>query len=124
LHLVGGFGSERMAATIRWMRETFAHARSRDAAAVVLAFQANFDLHGDSKPFLAALEEEAKRFGKPVLAAHGDGHVYLIDRPLTGAPNVTRMQVPGSPRVGWVRVVVRDGSFQFEPYVVPPWKYF
>jgi hypothetical protein len=35
--------------------------------------------------------------------------------------------VPGSPSVGWVRVVVTPGvqpSFTFEPRVVPGWKYW
>ena len=37
------------------------------------------------------------------------------------------MQVPGSPDVGWVRVVVSLGAaafFSFEPRLVPRWKYW
>ena len=63
---------------------------------------------------------------------HGDGHDYVVDHPMRtrGArrlPNFTRMQVPGSPMVGWVRVVVTPGqrpSFAFEPRVVPRWKFW
>jgi hypothetical protein len=61
-----------------------------------------------------------------VLLAHGDGHVYIVDHPLR-PQNVTRMQVPGSPRVGWVRVFVREHAsepFAFEQHVVPSWKYW
>ena len=64
------------------------------------------------EPFAAALEEEVERFGKPVLAVHGDDHELIVDYPLvrrtTGRwlANLTRLEVPGSPDVGWVRVVV------------------
>ena len=37
------------------------------------------------------------------------------------------LQVPGSPLVGWVRVVVDPGGagpFTFESHVVPRWKYW
>ena len=106
----------------------FAEARATNARAVVLAFQANLGLkHRPNafEPFVLAVEDEAKQFGKPVLLAHGDGHVYIVDHPLIGVPNVTRLQVPGSPQVGWVRVVVTpDAKFQFTNIVVPAWKYW
>jgi hypothetical protein len=56
-----------------------------------------------SNPSLPPSEEEAERFGRPVLIAHGDEHTYRIDHPLwrsaTNRPleNVTRLEVPGSP---------------------------
>ncbi|MEK6304432.1 MAG: hypothetical protein AABO41_27395 [Acidobacteriota bacterium] len=123
-----------------WVRETFAEAKTLNASAVVLGFHGNADLEGpdDSysksfEPFITAVEEEAERFARPVLLAHGDGHVYTVDHPLvrrtTGRrlENVTRLQVPGSPEVGWVRVVVKPGGenpFTFEEHVVPRWKYW
>ncbi|HYU26619.1 MAG TPA: hypothetical protein VEO74_15515 [Thermoanaerobaculia bacterium] len=56
-----------------------------------------------------------------MLLAHGDGHEYIVDHPLR-LKNVTRMQVPGSPRVGWVRVFVTpDGRFTFSQTVLPFW---
>jgi hypothetical protein len=76
---------------------------------------------------------QAERFGGPILLVHGDQHEYLVDRPLvrrtTGQrlDNVTRLQVPGSPHVGWVRVIVRPGAeepFLFESRIVPRWKYW
>jgi len=122
----------RTDAAAAWVRETFAEAAKSNAAAVVIGFHANMhaerrDDYTDAfEPFLSTLEQEAARFAKPVLVIHGDGHDYIVDRPLR-APNLTRMQVPGSPLVGWVRVVVRPGatpSFQIEEHVVPRWKYF
>jgi hypothetical protein len=132
---------KRTSAATAWLRETFGEAKSLGASAVILGFHANPSFErspGDSEreryePFLSALEEEVEAFGKPVLVAQGDDHIYLVDHPLvrrtTGRRlgNLTRLQVPGSPLVGWVRVVVTPGaapSFTFEERVVPRWKYW
>lgn len=70
---------------------------------------------------------------RPVLIAHGDDHRYIVDHPLLRSgtnrrlENVTRLEVPGSPQVGWVRVVVTPGEekpFAFELHVLPRWKYW
>ncbi len=131
----------RTEAAAAWVRETFAEARAANASAVVLGFQANADFENpvdDSyrrafNPFILAVEEEAERFPRPVLLAHGDGHNYTVDHPLVRRTtrrrlkNLTRLQVPGSPLVGWVRVVVAPGAespFAFEEHVVPRWKYW
>lgn len=123
----------REAAVLAWLRETFAEARATDATAVVIAFHTNVfqtfdapDWRAAFAPFIAALEDEARRFGKPVLAAQGGSHVYIVDRPLPAAPNLTRLQVPGSPIVGWVRVSVNpaQGNWTFENRVIPRWKYW
>jgi hypothetical protein len=76
------------------------------------------------EPFLTTLREEAARFGRPVLIAHGDHHRYTVDRQL-GLANLTRLEVPGSPTVGWVRVTITPRArepFAFEPHVIPRWK--
>ena len=120
----------RTNAAAAWTRAAFAEARAGNARAVVLAFQANMGLEDSDdaertayEPFLATVKEEARRFGRPVLLAHGDGHVFIVDHPLRGIPNVTRMQVPGSRDVGWVRVVVTpDTKFEFAETIVPWWK--
>lgn len=129
----------RLEASLAWLRDTFTRARSASANAVVVAFHADpgFDWTADERrpyqPLLDAFEDEAVAFGKPVLLIHGDSHHYITDTPLqarsTGQPisNVTRLEVPGSPEVGWVRVVVTPGqtpSFAFEPRIVPAWKYW
>ena len=129
----------RMAAAVVWLRETFAAARTADASGVVLAFHANpgFEEPPENprrvvfEPFITALAEEVAVMGQPVLAVHGDWHDYTVDQPLTHRDtgeilaNFTRVQVPGSPKVGWVRVTVAPGTaelFSFEPRVIPWWK--
>jgi hypothetical protein len=131
----------RTEAAAWWVSETFAEAKSLQASAVVIAFHANpaFEDDVDDKdrtvyePFIIALEEGTEEFARPVLVMQGDNHDYTLDRPLvrrtTGRrlENLTRLQVPGSPQVGWVRVVVTPGAenpFAFEPHVVPRWKYW
>ena len=126
---------QRTAADILWMREAFA---SKNARAIVIAFHGSpaFDEppgHYYRQPFqsfLAALEEEVARFGKPVLLIHGDEHQYHADSPIISRhalSNFTRLEVPGSPDVGWVRVFVNPSQqkpFAFEEHVVPNWKYW
>lgn len=131
----------RTEAAAAWLRETFAQAEDKSAQAVVIAFHAAPAFESapaDSyrsayEPFMAAFEEEVERFGKPVLVIHGDDHTYIVDHPLVSRTsgrrlnNLTRLEVPGSPDVGWVRVVVRPGAqspFSFENRVVPAWKYW
>src|SRR6185503_2664357 len=131
----------RTAAAESWLRETFTEAKSLNASAMVVSFHASpeFKAYVDDperrpfEPFLTTLEEEADRFGRPVLIAHGDDHTYTIDNPIvrratnTRLVNVTRLEVPGSPQVGWVRVIVTPGAanpFAFEPHVIPRWKYW
>jgi hypothetical protein len=129
----------RTEAATGWLRATFAQARESRASAVVIAFHADpsFEEPVDDadrrtyEPFMTALEEEVEQFGKPVLVVHGDSHRFTVDHPLTRRTtgrrlaSFTRMEVPGSPDVGWVRVVVTPGAskpFVFENHVVPRWK--
>ena len=121
----------RVDAATAWTKEAFAEAARTNARAVVLGFQAShFEKPGDYRnayePFVSTVEQEAAQFGRPVLLVHGDGHIYIVDHPLR-PPNLTRMEVPGSPRVGWVRVFVSNDAkdpFAFEQHVVPAWKYW
>ena len=128
----------RTAAAADWLRQAFAAARATDAAALVVAFHGEPSFAGPPEgperkpyqPFLSALAEEVAQFPRPVLLIHGDGHEYTVDHPLLrpgGAPfeNFTRLEVPGSPDVGWVRVVVAPQAaapFTFEEYIVASWK--
>jgi hypothetical protein len=118
----------RTDAAIAWLRETF----RENASAIVIATHANMFLETEDyrAPYVRvveALDEEVARFGKPVLLVNGEDHEYLVDHPLPGRANLTRMQVPGSPLVGWVRVEVRPDApspFTFEQRLVPRWKYW
>lgn len=103
----------RNTADIAWLQATFAEARSDDAAAVMLIFQADpgwdasdptrsptrdpktlaetdKDAAGQPIPdgfqaFLTALRDETIAFGKPVAAVHGDSHYFRVDKPLQDA---------------------------------------
>jgi hypothetical protein len=133
--------ARRTEAATSWMRETFAEAQRADAPAVVIAFHADPELQeapGDAerRPFeawITALEEEVERFARPVLAIHGDSHEFIVDRPLvrrtTGQrlDHLIRVVVPGSPAMGWARVVVTPGApvpFAIAPRVIPRWKFW
>lgn len=128
----------RTAAALAWTRAAFAAAAAEDAAAVVLAIHAEPGFHQPAgsphraafEPWLALLAEESERWGRPVLLVHGDDHRFLVDRPLEHpdgrpVPNLTRLEVPGAPDIGWVRVVVEPSAaepFRFEPYLMRrPW---
>jgi hypothetical protein len=122
----------RQAAALAWIDRTFDEAQQRDAAAVVVLWQANAGIEkpvGDAartgfEAVLAKLKARSAAFGRPVLLAHGDFHELLIDQPLARdaepAPKVarfTRLQGIGSPRIHWVKVTVDPKTsevFSFE----------
>jgi hypothetical protein len=121
------------------LRESFAEATASGASAVIVAFHGTLgfgqptEARAPYEPFATALEEEIERFGKPVLAIHGDAHKLTVDHPLvrrkTGRwmANFTRLEVPGSPEVGWVRVVVTPGAahpFAFQPLIISGWRFW
>jgi hypothetical protein len=112
----------RNAADIDWLKATFAAAKTRHAAAVMLIFQADpgFDASDptraplrdpktlaetDTAPdgyreFLTALRDQTVAFGEPVVAVHGDSHYFRIDKPLQDAAgrrvqNFTRVETFG-----------------------------
>ncbi len=112
----------RNQADIAWLHQTFAQARARASAAVMLIFQADagFDLSDatraplrdpktlaetDGQPdgfhdFLSALRDETIAFRRPVAAVHGDSHYFRIDKPLLDAKgqrleNFTRVETFG-----------------------------
>ena len=113
----------RNLANLRWLQETFAHARDRNSAAVMLISQANpgWDLSDptraplrnpqtlaqtDGQPdgfveFLTALRQEVIAFRRPVAYVHGDSHYYRIDKPFLDASgrrieNFTRVETFGN----------------------------
>lgn len=112
----------RNAANIAWMQETFAVAKSKNSAAVMLISQANpgwdqtdgtraplrdpktlveTDTNPDGyKDFLLALRNEVITFRKPVAYVHGDSHYYRVDKPFLDAngkrlENFTRVETFG-----------------------------
>ncbi len=123
----------RNEANRRWLERFVADSADAGTRALVVAIQANPWRTQKSvyKPFLAQLEDAARRLRKPVLFVHGDTHTYRVDTPFKDAsgepvPNLTRLETYGSPFVGWVKVTVdaqRPDVFRFEPKTeafVPP----
>ncbi len=145
---------ERDAANLAWLREAFEMAERDGSKAVVIFTQANpyfednlprrrveslrvappdYEQSGFSH-FLAALETETVRFGRPVALIHGDTHYFRIDKPLfdsraknAGAgrgrqiENFTRVEVFGFPESHWVRVIVDPNDpnlFTFKQEIV------
>jgi hypothetical protein len=93
----------RMAAVLAWLDESAALARSRGERLAVV-------MHAD--PFVttprdgyAALRERLRALGEAqpgrVVLIHGDTHIYRDDEPI---PGVRRIEVWGSPFVGWLRL--------------------
>ena len=112
----------RNRANIEWLRETFAQAKARRSAAVMLIFQADvgWDLSDatraplrdpktlaqtDGQPdgfhdFLSALRDETIAYRRPVATVSGDSHYLRIDKPLQDAQgrrveNFTRVETFG-----------------------------
>jgi hypothetical protein len=112
----------RNAANIQWLHDTFAEAKARGSAAVMLISQADpgWDLStGEGAPlrdpktlaetdglpdgfqtFLLALRDEVVAFQKPVAYVHGDSHYFRIDKPFLNAKgqrleNFTRVETFG-----------------------------
>ncbi len=115
---------QRTPAVLEWMRDAFRIARERKLPAIVLAMHANpWTGHPGFQVLLDALAKEAVRYAGEVLVVHGDTHRYRFDRPLSDRrsgqriPNLTRLEVFGSPFVDWVHVTVEvsKGRVRFIP---------
>jgi hypothetical protein len=109
-------------ADIEWLRATFAEARARRSAAVMIVWQANpgWDAtdgtraptrdpqtlaETDGQPdgyqeLLTALRDETVAFRRPVAVVHGDSHYFRVDKPLLDSQgrrleNFTRVETFG-----------------------------
>lgn len=142
LHIVGsndnrGFDTAsdneqrcRSLANHRWLDRAVRLAESPGQRGLVVIAQANLWLaspQGVYDGIRRQIAEAGRRLGRPVLYIHGDTHLYKRDRPFTDASgkrvdNVQRVEVPGSPAVGWVRIGVdpnRKELFVIEPVIGP-----
>jgi hypothetical protein len=129
--------AERDAATAAWVRAAFAEANRTEAAGVALFFQA--DAIGSHRrtpegqtsgfeQFLDVLEEEARRFAKPVLLVHADEHRYRHEQGVAlrrggeSLENVARLETFGANDIHAVIVTVDPASkqvFLAGPLLVP-----
>lgn len=114
----------RSRAVKAWIDAAFRLARERHLEGLVLIIQANPDLEdfsaGRPNPAFRGLLEQlltaTRNFSGQVLLIHGDTHFYRVDQPLadpaTGKTlkNFTRIETPGSPFMGWVKVSVKPGQ--------------
>jgi hypothetical protein len=112
----------RNAADLAWLQQTFAEAKAKGTAAVMLISQADpgFDasdatraplrdpktlVETDGLPdgfhdFLSALRDQVISFARPVAYVHGDSHYFRIDKPFLDAQgrrleNFTRVETFG-----------------------------
>jgi hypothetical protein len=129
----------RDAANIAWLDHVFASAADHDAAAIVLAIQADmwdpaFSGAADQPAsydhftsFVQALATHTRVWGRPVLLLNGDSHIFADDRPLSSdapayqrsmygiadaVPNLRRITTNGSttPCHEWLRLTVDPRS--------------
>ncbi len=104
----------RDAANLAWLERSFELAQRRNARAVVVGMQADTFVPGAPKEGFEAviqrLSELSTQFGKPVLLLQGDTHEYRTDRPLSDAPNLTRIVVEGETADEWLRLRVDPRS--------------
>ena len=123
----------RNAAVLDWLSESFLLARKQQLSGIVIFMHADPSLElgvqGRAGTGYAALlkrlVEETRNFPGQVLLVHGDTHYHRIDKPL-GDPttgkrleNFTRLEVYGSPFMGWVEVqadTARPELFRFKAY--------
>ena len=153
VHLVGmnraptdpARAERRMDAALAWIAETFRLATELESPGVFISTQTDpwmvsglpsllrrickgclrprFGL----KRLYPVLEQQSLAFGRPVVLAVGDTHVFRIDKPLYSAQtgllveNFTRVECFGHPYVHWVRVTVQpddDAVFAFQEEIV------
>jgi hypothetical protein len=124
-----------------WLKESFAEARDRRYAGIVIAIQADMyfpfelsdgiyqdeflpqlDADNGYTYFFSALVAETQSFPGQVLLVHGDSHYFKIDKAMFNADgrltaNFTRLEVFGSEDNSWVEMTVDPASpnvFSFE----------
>jgi hypothetical protein len=126
---------QRMIANFAWLTEGVVIAQRPGMRGLVIFAHADprFDRPADPADgytgFRYALRAHAATLGKPMLFIHGDGHQYRVDQPLRDLLTLerigtfTRVEVFGSPGVGWVRIEVDpdgDRLFSIAPGGEPP----
>jgi hypothetical protein len=148
IHLVGltrpptdsAVAEHRMDAAIAWITTTFEVAQESGSVGVFIATQAdpwivsarNLFMRGVRRTaglerLYPALVAESDAYGRPVVLAVGDTHIFRVDKPLYRADsslveNFTRVEVFGFPEVHWVRVTVDPRErevFSFHQELVP-----
>ena len=118
--------AQRSAAVHEWVKSSFAMAREQRLPGLIFFMQADlWRRNGSPRSAFAdlttELAAEAQAYPGQVLLVHGDTHEFrfgpALNDPVTRrpVPNVTRLEVYGSPTVNWVkvRVTVRGESVTY-----------
>ncbi|MBI2744655.1 MAG: metallophosphoesterase [Burkholderiales bacterium] len=124
---------ERSEANRVWLAQAFALARVRRLAGVLIVVQGNPGFEaaraGQPRPgyrdFIAQLRKETEAYAGQVVLVHGDTHRQQINQPLFDEAgqkvlgNFTRVEIYGSPFMGWVQGTLDPASptvFSFTPH--------
>jgi hypothetical protein len=135
----------RNAMNVAWLQESFAEARDKHYAGIVIVIQADiffpFELSdgGYDAAFLPSLTAangysdfwkelvaETQTFSGQVVLVHGDSHYFKIDKAMVNddgrlTPNFTRVEVFGNADNSWVEMTVdpdAENVFSFIPVVL------
>lgn len=120
----------RNVANVEWLKAAYDQVKAENALALVVLFHGNpgwEDIYWRAsayRDFKSLLAREGATLGVPILAVHGDTHVFTVDKPLafedgrTRADHLTRLEVFGSPERGFVLVTADRNNpevFSFTP---------
>lgn len=111
INLVGGTvhdaneWSQRMTDNANWVNENFSRFGDQVNSATIFAHAFADPSGGDRQQFALDFVDAAQDFEKPILYMQGDRHIFILDRPFSGAPNVTRLVVDQRPSI---RVSISD----------------
>jgi hypothetical protein len=123
----------RNAAALHWIDSAFAIARRDSLKGLVFALHADPGFNDSTwawpgyRDLIKRLAEQSATYAGQVLLIHGDTHIYRVDQPLVDTStkarveNFTRLETYGSPRIGWVRVVIDSVAgrvLSYEPRLI------
>ncbi len=119
LNIVGGRvhdaaeWKQRHADNLDWVRRNLRRFGADVSSLVVFGHAKPIAIHND---FFTPFSKEANDFKKPILYIHGDGHVWIYDRPFE-AKNILRVEVDQGGIAPPLKVTVTDDKtnpFQFD----------
>lgn len=125
---------QRHPAVLDWLTNSFALARRKKLAGVVVLVQANPGLkhfaqglgHRSYLQFLETLRGETERFKGQVVLVHGDTHQARVDHPLLDPSRrpqqrFTRVESYGYPSMGWIEAVIDTNTPELFSFTLHPW---
>ena len=102
----------RMPAVLAWLEEAAALAETREGLVVLMQANPFVTFPRDGYASLRErLDRLARKMPGRIVLAHGDTHLYRDDEPL---PGLRRIEVWGSPFVGWLRAAIAGGALTVE----------